>query len=212
MAMQRKGQNDYERAFEGLLREEGVRFKRVDQTHRCVVGHGEVKTFDYLIYPRQGGCVLVELKGRIFEGDTLAGRRRLENWALAEDAAALARWQERFMAETPETEAVFVFAYRINKIAADADGLAVYDDNGRRYVFLAIRLQDYRRCMKRRSPRWKTVSLSADDFRRHSFCAERIWLGLQNIDEYDHTNGGRDDSGRRTVIGAAGQRPVGGVV
>lgn len=176
MPDRREGQNDYERAFEHWLSDEGVRFARVDQTHRCVVGAAAIKTFDYLVYPHRGGCVLVELKGRVFEGATLAGRKGLQSWVQAEDTAALEQWETRFSAAMPQAEAVFVFAYQIAKMAVDEDGLAVYDDGGRRYVFLAIRLSDYRRGMKLRSVRWKTVSLSAGDFRRYSFPAEQLWF------------------------------------
>lgn len=126
--------------------------------------------------------MLVELKGRVFHGASLAGRRGLECWVLGEDVSALGVWRERFTREHPQTEAVFVFAYRLEKMVVEEDGLEVYDVGGQRYIFLAIRHEDYRRCMKQRSPRWKTVTLSAGDFRAFCFPAERIWLG----DEYDH--------------------------
>ena len=35
-----------------------------------------------------------------------------------------------------------------------------------RYVFFCIRLDDYVRHMKGRSPKWHTVTLCADDFRQ----------------------------------------------
>lgn len=197
MQAKREGPNQYEQAFEDRLRDEGVRFARVDQTHRCLLGKDEVKTFDYLIFPRGGGRVLVELKGRLFRGDSLAGRRKLQCWVQREDVEALGQWQRRFEQERPGAEAIFVFAYQIEKIAIDEDGLAVYDVAGQRYVFLAIRLEDYRRCMKRRSVRWKTVTLSAEDFRSLCFPAERIWLGLRNKNEYGNTNVGGDDPKRR---------------
>lgn len=208
----REGQNEYEQAFEAWLRDEGVRFARVDQAHRCVLGAGEIKTFDYVVRPREGVCVLVELKGRLFEGLTLAGRKGLQCWVLAEDAEALEHWRQRFSREQTGVEAVFVFAYRLEKPAVDEDGLAVYDIGGRRYVFLAIRLADYRRWLRRRSVRWKTVSLSAADFRRHSFPAERLWLKKWNIDECDHRSIGPDGSERRTVDGRADRAAVGGVI
>lgn len=177
MCAKRDGQNDYERAFEGWLGEQKVRWARVDQTHRCVLNEAPAKTFDYLIYPKPDGRVLVELKGRLFRGASLAGRRGLQCWVFAEDVAAMGQWQRRFARESPDTQAVFVFAYRIEKMAVEYDGLDVYDDDGRRYVFLAIRHEDYRRCLKRRSPRWKTVTLSASDFRTLCFPAEQSWIG-----------------------------------
>lgn len=190
------GQNDYEKAFEGWLREQGVRFARVDQTHRCRFGGGAVKTFDYLIYPHQGACVLVELKGRIFRGRSLAGRTGLQTWVFADDVVALADWRRRFERQFSRAAAVIVFAYRIEQIAADCDGLDSYETNDRRYVFLAIRQQDYQACMRRRSVRWKTVSCPAADFRTLSFPFEQMWLGEDNTNEFDDTNIGRTSPGR----------------
>ena len=42
-----------------------------------------------------------------------------------------------------------------------------------RYVFFCVRLDDYVEHMKRRSPKWRTVTLAADSFRRYAiepFC------------------------------------------
>jgi hypothetical protein len=180
--MKREGQNEYEQAFESCLAEAKVRFARVDQTHRCVLHDSQTKTFDYLIYLKGSGYVLVELKGRLFRGQSLARRTGLQCWVSAEDITALGRWQQRFACEQ-KTAALFVFAYRIEHMSIENDGLDVYDYDGRRYVFLCIRYTDYQRRMKVRSPRWKTVTLSAGDFRALCFPAERIWLGEQLQDE-----------------------------
>jgi hypothetical protein len=211
MAVPSDGQNEYERAFENRLSEQKVRFARVDQSHRCVLGRTDIKTFDYVLYPKEGGCVLVELKGRVFRGGSLAGRKGLQCWVQGEDVTALEHWRERFAEEMAEVQAVFVFAYQVEKMAVDCDGLDVYDSGGRRFVFLAIRHEDYRRCMKRRSVRWKTVSLSAADFRQQSFPAEQIWRGQWNTNEHDDTNSGREDTGRRMSVSGGGDEPVGGV-
>jgi hypothetical protein len=211
MGVQWDGQNEYERAFENRLCEQKVRFARVDQTHRCVLGRTALKTFDYVVYPESGGRVLVELKGRVFRGDSLAGRRGLQCWVLGEDVTALEHWRERFAEETAEVQAVFVFAYRVEKMAVDCDGLDVYDAGGRRFVFLAVRHEDYRRCMKRRSVRWKTVTLSADDFRRFSFSADQIWLGERNENEHEDTNGGGESPERRAFVACGGTESFGGV-
>ena len=77
MCATKEGQNDYEPAFESWLCEQKVRYSRVDQTHRCVLNDNQTKTFDYLISLKRGGRVLVELKGRVFRGASLAGRAGL---------------------------------------------------------------------------------------------------------------------------------------
>ena len=62
--------------------------------------------------------------------------------------------------------AAFVFAYRVAQVEVDYDGREAFPFGADRYLFFAVRAADYRRCMKRRSPRWKTVTLAAEDFRR----------------------------------------------
>jgi len=175
MVAVKQTQNEYERAFESWLCEHRIVCSRVDQTHRYVLDGGSAKTFDYVVYPRSGGCVLVELKGRIFEGDSLAGRRGLQCWVFDDDIRSLEQWQRRLSAAVEPTEAVFVFAYRLRLPFVDEDGLEVFDYGGQRYVFLAIRRQDYHKAMLRRSRRWHTVTCSAQAFRAFSFPAERLW-------------------------------------
>jgi hypothetical protein len=182
MVAAKQVQNAYERAFEDWLAEHRVACLRVDQTHRYVQENGSAKTFDYVVYPREGGCVLVELKGRVFEGDSLAGRCGLERWVFDDDVRSLAFWQQRLSAVVEPAEAAFVFAYRLQLPWVDEDGLDVFEQDGQRYVFLAIRRQDYHKAIQRRSPRWKTVTCSADAFRAFSFPAERLWDEQLTID------------------------------
>ena len=59
----------------------------------------------------------------------------------------------------------------VENIDVDFDGKAVYDFDDNRYVFFAVKLDDYRLFMKVRSPKWQTVTLPADKFRR---CAVEI--------------------------------------
>jgi len=53
----------------------------------------------------------------------------------------------------------------------DFDGRDVYDFDQNRYVFFCAKLDDYRKFMKRRSPKWQTITLPADKFRQ---CAVQI--------------------------------------
>ncbi|MHC4423728.1 MAG: HYExAFE family protein, partial [Planctomycetota bacterium] len=94
-----------------------------------------------------------------------------ECWVTADDVDGLARWQQVF---GPDHTAVFVFAYKIENIDVDFDGRDVYDFAQDRYIFFAVKLDDYRKFMKRRSPKWQTVTLPADKFRQ---CA----VQMQNL-------------------------------
>ena len=68
-------------------------------------------------------------------------------------------------------EAVFVFAYKIENVDVDFDGRPVFEYGPDRYLFFCITLADYRSFMKRRSPKWQTVTLGAEKFRE---CAIEI--------------------------------------
>jgi len=123
------------------------------------------------LYPRNQQIIVAEVKGRKFKGTSFAKLAGFECWVTADDVDGLARWQQVFGADHT---AVFVFAYRIENIDVDFDGREVYDFAQDKYVFFAVKLDDYRRFMKRRSPKWQTVTLPADKFRQ---CA----VQMQNL-------------------------------
>jgi len=183
--------NHYERAFENWLIDNRIQYIAVDDQKRAAFGRSKIKSFDFLLYPRNqqttgrywhtawrmpllptwSPIIIAEVKGRKFKGTSFAGLTGFECWVTAEDIAGLAEWQEVF---GPEHAAIFVFAYKVENIDVDFDGRDVYDFDANRYVFFAVRLDDYRRFMKRRSPKWQTVTLPADKFRQ---CA----VQMQNL-------------------------------
>ncbi|UCG46831.1 MAG: HYExAFE family protein [Phycisphaerales bacterium] len=160
--------NHYERAFENWLIDNRIEYVRADE-HRSVVStKGKVKSFDFLVYRREGPVIIVEVKGRRFRGASLEKLAGFECWVTREDVEGLCRWQEAF---GRGYEAAFVFAYKVEKVDVDFDGREVLDFEGRRYVFFCVRLDDYRSSMKQRSPKWRTVTLPAAKFRH---CAVHI--------------------------------------
>ena len=155
--------NHYERAFENWLIDHHIPYVRSDE-HRRLGPSGEtVKNFDFLLRPRPGRNVIVEVKGRTFDGTTLADLTGLECWVTTDDLKSLQLWNEALGADH---EAVFVFAYRVTRPDVDFDGHEPLNFGPDRYVFFCVRLDDYLEHMKRRSPKWHTVTLAADDFRR----------------------------------------------
>ena len=163
--MQTDQANLYEQAFESFLAENKIPFVWVDQSARPEFLGAAVKNFDFLLYPDSQYPVLVELKGRTFKGDSLAGLKGLDGWATFEDVQALSQWLGRFRCDFPAAQAFFVFAFRFANIDVETDGWGVYDYSGERYLFLAVPLEKYAAAMKIRSPKWQTVTLPADDFR-----------------------------------------------
>ncbi len=157
--------NQYERAFESWLTDNRIEYVAVDENKRAAFGHSNIKSFDFLLYPRNQPIIIAELKGRSFKGTSFAKLTGFECWVTADDVDGLAGWQEVL---GPDHTAVFVFAYKIGNIDVDFDGRDVYDFAGDRFVFFAVKLEDYRRFMKRRSPKWQTVTLPADKFREYA--------------------------------------------
>jgi hypothetical protein len=180
--------NHYERAFESWLIDNHIRYSTIDERKRAELpalvrsaeasGLCKFKSFDFLLYPRNQQVIIAEVKGRSFKGTSFAKLAGFECWVTAEDIGGLTKWQEVFSAGRLTAgqghTAVFVFAYKIENIDVDFDGREVYDFDANRYIFFAVKLDDYREFMKRRSPKWQTVTLPADKFRR---CA----VQMQNL-------------------------------
>jgi hypothetical protein len=167
---ERKGLMDqtnlYEQAFQCFMTENKLPFIWIDQSKRPEFQDGPVKNFDFLLYPDSDSPILIELKGRTFKGTSLAGLKGLDGWATFEDVQSLTHWRDQFRKDTPAAQAFFVFAFRFNNIDVETDGWDVYDYFGQCFMFLAIPLDDYAKAMKVRSPKWQTVNLPAEDFRR----------------------------------------------
>lgn len=156
-------QNHYENAFQSWLIENKVQHIDIDQSKRALFHRNKIKSFDFLIYT-QSEVLIVEVKGRKFKGDSLAGLKGLQNWVTTEDIQGLIAWENSF---GQGYKGVFVFAYCLEKPFVDKDGLEIYEFDSRRYFFFLIDLASYQQNMKQRSPRWKTVNLSSENFRKY---------------------------------------------
>jgi len=160
--------NHYERAFENWLIDNRFQYIAIDEHKRAAFAHCKVKSFDFLVFPANGQIIIAEVKGRKFKGTSLAKLAGFECWVTAEDVDGLVKWQRVFGAAY---QAVFVFVYKIENIDVDFDGRDVFDFDTNRYIFFTIELDEYRSFMKRRSPKWQTVTLPAEKFRQ---CAVQI--------------------------------------
>ena len=158
--------NHYERAFENWLIDNHFKYVKVDEHKKAVFGKSKIKSFDFLLYPPNGQIIITEVKGRIFKGTSLAKLTNLECWVTTDDVDGLFQWRKVFGANH---QAIYVFVYKIEKIDVDYDGREVFCYDANRYVFFCIRMDDYRHFMKQRSPRWQTVTLPADKFRKCVF-------------------------------------------
>lgn len=146
----------YEAAFEALLRQRRVPYVPVDEAKKALFGQAKLKSFDFMVYSQKGPNLLVDIKGR----QACQGNGGFQTWASQQDVDDLMQWQQVF---GPGYLAVLMFVYWIDPpLVPDP---SVFEHNGRSYLLLGVDLESYRAHMRRRSTRWQTVCLPAQDFR-----------------------------------------------
>jgi hypothetical protein len=150
--------NPYEAAFEAYLKTNGLCYVAVDETRRACLGDTPVKNLDFIVLGVSGSRLLVDVKGRQFPGGSPdKPRYTWECWSTQEDIDGLTNWTRLF---GPDYLALFVFMYRIQAtITLEDDPPDRFEFRGENYLLRAVTLDDYRRHMKVRSPKWGTVGL-----------------------------------------------------
>jgi hypothetical protein len=171
----------YERAFEEYLRSRRIPYVAVDEARKALLPVGvmadpfnpeapALKSFDFVVYGENTN-LLIDIKGRrVPRPKNAAGRSelrigRLETWVTEDDIASLTRWQKLF---GPGFEAAFVFVYWCDGQPPDALFQEVFEHKAEWYALRSVRLNDYVRAMKPRSPRWRTVHVPSAAFERIS--------------------------------------------
>jgi hypothetical protein len=155
--------NHYEAAFEEYLRRYGVPYVAVDEARRSLLSDGgSIKSLDFIVSGCGDMSWLVDVKGRRFPSGE-EQHQYWKNWSTRDDLESLARWQEMFGANFC---AVFVFAYNIVGDRAPLEAERLFEHRGSLYGFVAVRLADYAARARPISPRWDTVAMPTEDFRR----------------------------------------------
>ena len=160
-----KSDNHYEAAFDAFLRERGAAVVPVVETRRSYLDPGEVKSPDFIVLAPHDAKLVVDVKGRKFPGSGKGGKPRQvwHNWCEREDVESLTRWADRLGADF---RGVLAFAYDLAlNFELPPDTPDQFAFRGRLYLFRGVAVTDYRRHMRTRSPRWRTVYLLSDDFR-----------------------------------------------
>jgi hypothetical protein len=157
--------NHYEGAFEAYLQWHRLSYVAVDETRRAMLGDLRVKNLDFIVHGETGSRLLVDVKGRRFPGGKPEKPRRVwQNWCAREDIDGLERWEGLFGADY---QGLLVFTYGLAPaVELPEDTLDLWTWRGRRYLFRAVTVRDYRRYMRVRSPKWGTVHLPGAAFRR----------------------------------------------
>lgn len=148
----------YEAAFEAFLRERGIPCVAVDEAKKALFANAKLKSFDFVVYSKGGPNLLVDVKGR--QVRDRSSRKGFETWATEQDVNDLREWEQIF---GEGYKAVLTFIYWIDPPLTAEPGM--FSHKGRWYLMMGIELAEYRNHMRRRSAKWETVSLPAEDFR-----------------------------------------------
>jgi hypothetical protein len=156
--------NHYEVAFESYLQRSRLCYVAVDETRRTSIDDAPVKSADFLVFGNDGARLVIDVKGRRFPaGRPKQPRRVWESWSFRDDVDGLCRWSEL---AGPNFRGLLIFAYHLAASVELAPGTPdLFAFRGRRYLFRAVDVEDYRQHMRVRSPRWHTVCLPRDVFR-----------------------------------------------
>jgi hypothetical protein len=157
--------NHYEAAFEAYLIWHGLAYVAVDETRRSGIGDERLKNLDFIVHGESGARLLVDVKGRRFPGGPPDRPRRVwECWCERDDVAGLERWEALF---GPGYQGLLVFTYGLARsVELPEDTPDLWTWRGRRYLFRAVPVDEYRQHMRTRSPKWQTVDLPGAVYRR----------------------------------------------
>ena len=164
--MQRR--HHYEQALEHYLRVNRVPYVAVDEARKALLPSSQptaaapaIKSFDLVVYGEEAN-LLVEVKGRRIGP---SGSRRLECWVTRDDVESLTAWEQMF---GDGFRAAFLFIFWCEEQPAAPLFEDIFEFHSRWYAARLVLLRDYASAMRDRSPRWRTVHLSAADFDRLS--------------------------------------------
>jgi hypothetical protein len=150
--------NHYSAAFEAYLRSRSIPYVNVHQAKKALCGSSKLKSFDFVVYSKTGKSILVDLNGRSHTPRNGAGG--FQTWTCERDVADLVEWEKVF---GDDFTGVLTFVYWMKSARTGPDGTFRHRD--RWYLVMGVNLKEYRQRMRRRSAKWETVCLPADDFR-----------------------------------------------
>lgn len=189
----------YERAFEEYLRSRRIPYVSVDEARKALLpdagafrvgtpggdAKGALKSFDFVVYG-DGSNLLLDVKGRRVVARrsrnpeaAMSARSRLESWVTEDDVESLAHWERLF---GTSFQAAFLFVYWCEDQPPDALFQEIFEYRGRWYALRAVTLAEYRRVMKPRSVRWRTVDVPTALFEEVSqpFAPAPVGVGVRD--------------------------------
>src|ERR1700759_1197009 len=87
----------YEAAFEAYLRNKGIPYVAVDEAKKALFSDAKLKSFDFVVYSKNGPNLLVDVKGRSMRTTSGKGTGGSpQTWATQQDVDDLIQWQQVF--------------------------------------------------------------------------------------------------------------------
>lgn len=156
--------NPYEAAFEAYLKAHDLCYVGVNETRRSLLGGAPVKNLDFVVLGPSGARLLVDVKGRQFPSGPAAKPRYVwESWSTQEDVDGLTNWLRLF---GDGYLALFAFVYKLRAdVAVPADTPDLFRWRDQDWLLRAVTLEEYRRHLRVRSPKWGTVHVGHKVFR-----------------------------------------------
>src|SRR5438046_10169499 len=89
----------YEAAFEAFLRQRGVPYVAVDEAKKALFSNAKLKSFDFVVYSKNGPNLLIDVKGRQHRdkrrgSSTSAGT--FQTWTTERAVDDLLQWEQVF--------------------------------------------------------------------------------------------------------------------
>src|ERR1700712_286890 len=116
----------YEAAFEAFLRNKGVPYVAVDEAKKALFSNAKLKSFDFVVYSKNGPNLLIDVKGRSMR-TSASGKSgsSLQTWATQQDVDDLIQWQQVF---GDGFKAVLLFVYWIDAPLIPEPSMFVHGD------------------------------------------------------------------------------------
>src|ERR1700689_3147245 len=148
--------NHYGAAFEAYLRSRSIPYVNVRQAKKALFADTRLKSFDFVVYSKEGPSLLIDVNGRICKNP-----KHYECWTTESDVDDLVQWEAVF---GDGFKGLVAFVYWVGNQRQTGSRQGMFQFRDRWYQMMAITLADYRSRMRRRSAKWETVALPTKDF------------------------------------------------
>src|SRR5438552_11439907 len=127
----------YEAAFEAFLRHRGIPYVAVDEAKKALFSSAKLKSFDFVVYSKNGPNLLIDVKGRSRRDGKSRGS--FQTWATERDVNDLMQWEQVF---GEGFKAVLTFVYWIEPPLTPEPGM--FEFRERWYLLMGVDLSEYR--------------------------------------------------------------------